>query len=120
MKTLRYRIGKEVKPGIVDTQGQVRDASSLVKDWDRENVTIDKLNEVKKADIESLPIVQNYDSIAPCVCKESICKIICIGLNYSDHAEETGQKVPPEPIIFAKATSSVIGPKVSHDFPFTH
>ena len=52
MKTLRYRIGKEVKPGIVDTQGQVRDASSLVKDWDRENVTIDKLDEVKKADIE--------------------------------------------------------------------
>ena len=55
MKTLRYRIGKEVKPGIVDTQGQVRDASSLVKDWDRENVTIDKLNEVKKADIGYVP-----------------------------------------------------------------
>ena len=53
MKTLRYRIGKEVKPGILDRQGQVRDASSLVKDWDRENVTIDKLNEVKKADIGS-------------------------------------------------------------------
>ena len=77
MKTLRYRIGKEVKPGIVDTQGQVRDASSLVKDWDRENVTIDKLNEVKKADIGSLPIVQSYDSIAPCVSKESIGKFIC-------------------------------------------
>ncbi len=51
MKTLRYRIGKEVKPGIVDSQGQVRDASSLVKDWDRENVTIEKLNEVKKLQV---------------------------------------------------------------------
>ena len=117
MKTLRYRIGKEVKPGIVDTQGQVRDASSLVKDWDRENVTIDKLNEVKKADIGSLPIVQSYDSIAPCVCKESIGKFICIGLNYSDHAEETGMKVPPEPIIFAKATSAVIGPNDDVEIP---
>ena len=57
MKTLRYRIGKEVKPGILDTQGQVRDASSLVKDWDNKNVTIDKLNEVKKTDLESLPVV---------------------------------------------------------------
>ena len=117
MKTLRYRIGKEVKPGIVDTQGQVRDASSLVKDWNRENVTIDKLNEVKKADIGSLPIVQSYDSIAPCVCKESIGKFICIGLNYSDHAEETGMKVPPEPIIFAKATSAVIGPNDDVEIP---
>ena len=95
MKTLRYRIGKEVKPGILDTQGQVRDASSLVKDWDNKNVTIDKLNEVKKADLESLPVVASHDGIAPCVCKESIGKFICIGLNYSDHAEETGQKVPP-------------------------
>ena len=87
MKTLRYRIGKEVKPGILDTQGQVRDASSLVKDWDNKNVTIDKLNEVKKADLESLPVVENHDGIAPCVRKESIGKFICIGLNYSDHAE---------------------------------
>ena len=117
MKTLRYRIGKEVKPGIVDTQGQVRDASSFVKDWDRENVTIEKLNEVKQVDLNSLPIVESYDGIAPCVCKESIGKIICIGLNYSDHAEETGQKVPPEPIIFAKATSSVIGPNDDVEIP---
>ena len=117
MKTLRYRIGKEVKPGILDTQGQVRDASSLVKDWDNKNVTIDKLNEVKKADLESLPIVASHDGIAPCVCKESIVKFICIGLNYSDHAEETGQKVPPEPIIFAKATSAVIGPNDDVEIP---
>ena len=117
MKTLRYRIGKEVKPGILDQDGKIRDASSLVKDWDNKNVTIDKLNEVKQIDLGSLPLVDNHDGIAACVCKESIGKIICIGLNYSDHAEETGQKVPPEPIIFAKATSAVIGPNDDVEIP---
>ena len=117
MKILRYRIGKEVKPGILDSEENIRDASSLVNDWDNKNVTIEKLNEVKQVDLNSLPIVESYDGIAPCVCKESIGKIICIGLNYSDHAEETGQKVPPEPIIFAKATSSVIGPNDDVEIP---
>ena len=117
MKTLRYRIGTNVKPGILDSEKNIRDASSLVNDWDNKNVTIEKLNEVKQTDLSSLPIVQSHDGIAPCVCKESIGKIICIGLNYSDHAEETGQKVPPEPIIFAKATSSVIGPNDDVEIP---
>ena len=117
MKTLRYRIGKEVKPGILDSEENIRDVSSLVNDWDNKNVTIEKLNEVKQVDLSSLPIVENHEGLAPCVCKESIGKIICIGLNYSDHAEETGQKVPPEPIIFAKATSSVIGPNDDVEIP---
>ena len=117
MKILRFRIGKEVKPGLLDQQGNIRDASSLVNDWDNKNVTIERLNEVKLTDLNSLPIVENHDGIAPCVSKESIGKIICIGLNYSDHAEETGQKVPPEPIIFAKATSSVIGPNDNVEIP---
>ena len=117
MKTLRYRIGNEVKPGILDQEGNIRDVSSLVKDWDNKNVTISKLNEVKKIDPTSLPLVENSDGYEPCVCKESIGKFICIGLNYSDHAEETGQKVPPEPIIFAKATSSVIGPNDDVEIP---
>ena len=117
MKTLRYRIGQDVKPGILDSEENIRDASSLVNDWDNKNVTIERLNEVKLADLNSLPIVENHDGIAPCVSKESIGKIICIGLNYSDHAEETGQKVPPEPIIFAKATSSVIGPNDNVEIP---
>ena len=110
MKTLRYRIGNEVKPGILDSDENIHDASSLVSDWDNENVTIEKLNEIKSMDISSLPKVEKFDSIAPCVCKKSVGKIICIGLNYSDHAEETGMKVPPEPIIFFKATSAIIGP----------
>ncbi|MDC0057591.1 fumarylacetoacetate hydrolase family protein [Pelagibacteraceae bacterium] len=109
MKTLRYRIGNEVRPGILDIDKNIRDASSLVLDWDADNIHIDKLNEMKNYDISSLPIVQNNDGIAPCVCKKSIGKFICIGLNYSDHAEETGMEVPPEPIIFFKATSAIIG-----------
>ena len=117
MKTLRYRIGKNVKPGIIGKDGKIRDASSLVADWDSENVTVEKLNEVKNVDSDSLPIVENNDGIAPCVCKKSVGKFICIGLNYSDHAEETGQKVPPEPIIFSKATSAIIGPNDNVEIP---
>ena len=117
MKTLRYRINNIVKPGILDNDGKIRDASSLVKDWDDENVTVKKLNEIKKTDIKSLPLVDNHDGFAPCVCKRSVGKFICIGLNYSDHAEETGQKVPPEPIIFSKATSSIIGPNDDVEIP---
>ena len=117
MKTLRYRIGNNVKPGVLDKDGNVRDVSSLVKDWDDKNVSIDKLDEVKKIDANSLPIVENHDGLAPCVCKKSVGKFICIGLNYSDHAEETGLKVPPEPIIFSKATSAIIGPNDDVEIP---
>ena len=117
MKTLRYRIGNNVKPGILDKDANIRDVSSLVPDWDNENVTVKKLNEIKNVNTNSLPIVVNNDGFAPCVCKKSVGKFICIGLNYSDHAEETGQKVPPEPIIFSKATSSIIGPNDNIEIP---
>ena len=110
MKTLRYRIGDFVKPGILDNEDNIRDASSLVNDWDNSTVTVEKLDSIKASDIDSLPKVDSIDSIAPCVCKKSIGKFICIGLNYSDHAAETGMEVPPEPIMFFKATSAVIGP----------
>ena len=110
MKTLRYREGNSVKPGIVDKEGKIRDVSSIVDDWDHTTLTVKKLHSVQSMDLLSLPVVDNNVSIAPCVCKESIGKFICIGLNYSDHAEETGMEVPPEPIMFMKATSAVIGP----------
>ena len=110
MKILRYREGNSVKPGIVDKEGKIRDASSIVDDWDNTTVTVEKLHSIQSADLSSLPVVDNNVSIAPCVCKQSIGKFICIGLNYSDHAEETGMEVPPEPIMFMKATSAVTGP----------
>ena len=110
MKILRYRAGGSVKPGILDGENKVRDASSFIHDWDSSTVTIEKLESIKSIDLSTLPEVEKVDSIAPCVSKKSIGKFICIGLNYSDHAAETGMKVPPEPIMFMKATSAVIGP----------
>jgi len=110
MKTLRFRTGSLVKPGILDSDDNIRDASNLINDWDSSTITIEKLESIKSIDLDSLPKVENIDSIAPCVSKQSIGKFICIGLNYSDHAAETGMEVPPEPIIFFKATSAVIGP----------
>ena len=110
MKTLRYRDGNSVKPGILDKDKKIRDVSNFVHDWDSSTVTIEKLESIKSIDLSTLPIVEKFDSIAPCVCKKTMGKFICIGLNYSDHAKETGMKVPPEPIMFFKATSAVIGP----------
>lgn len=110
MKTLRFRTGSLVKPGILGSDGNIRDASSLVNDWDSSTVTMEKLESIKFIDLNSLHKIENIDGIAPCINEQSMGKFICIGLNYSDHAEETGMKVPPEPIIFFKATSAVIGP----------
>ena len=109
MKKLRYKKDNSVKPGILDSEENIRDASTLVHDWDDSTVTVEKLDSLKSMDIDALPKVESIDNIAPCVCKKSIGKFICIGLNYSDHAEETGMEVPPEPIMFFKATSAVIG-----------
>ena len=110
MKTLRYRTDGSVKPGILDGENKVRDATSLVDDWDSSTVTVEKIESIISTDLTSLPQAEKVDSIAPCISEKSIGKFICIGLNYSDHAEETGMEVPPEPIMFMKATSAVIGP----------
>jgi len=110
MKTLRYRDGDSVKPGILDQDGVIRDASSLVHDWDSSTITVQNLESIKSMDLSTLPSADKVDSIAPCVCKKTMGKFICIGLNYSDHAAETGMQVPPEPIMFFKATSAVVGP----------
>ena len=110
MKILRYRSDGFVKPGILDSDENIRDISSLVKDWDSTTITNDKLESIKSSALDSLPIAKNINSIAPCLSKKSIGKFICIGLNYSDHAAESGMKVPPEPIMFMKATSAINGP----------
>ncbi len=99
-KALRYRIDKEVKPGVLDQEGFIRDASSLVPDWDNNNLTLEKLNEVKQIDPKTLPLVEINDGIAPCICKKSVGKFICIGLNYSDHAEGQHLPIRKEPIVF--------------------
>ena len=123
MKLLRYRDGKNIVPGILDNENTVRNASSWVKDWDSKTICNENLNEIKLKDISSLPLATEFSlqndkiDLAPCISKTSVGKFICIGLNYADHAEETGQKVPPEPIIFFKATSAIIGPNDNVEIP---
>lgn len=105
MKLLRYGPRGAERPGILDGQGRLRDLSGVVPDIAGEVLTrLDALDVVA----EDLPLVEGAPRIGPCVGGTG--KFICIGLNYSDHAAETGAKVPPEPIIFMKATSAICGP----------
>ena len=108
MKLLRVgQKGKE-KPAILDKNGKIRDLSSNIKDLNPESLNFETINKLKKINLESLPKLLNSDRIGSCITQPG--KFIGIGLNYSDHAVETGAKVPSEPIVFMKATSSISGP----------
>ena len=107
MKLLRYKKGDLVQPGILDNENKVRNASSLVEDWNNVTISLENLDRINNADLSSMPIVDEGFTFAPCIA--GVGKFICIGLNYSDHAAETGMEVPKEPIIFMKATSAICG-----------
>ena len=107
MKLLRYGTHGKEKPGMLDDAGVIRDLTGIVDDIMGEALLPKKIEYLSAMDHSSLPVVGEEQRFGPCV--ERVGKFICIGLNYSDHAEETGQKVPPEPIIFAKATSAICG-----------
>ncbi len=108
MKLLRYGpIGQE-KPGLLDADGVIRDLSGTVDDIAGGTLMPAEIDRLKGLDTASLPAVSGNPRLGACV--GSIGKFLCIGLNYSDHAAETGAKVPNEPILFAKATSAVVGP----------
>lgn len=108
MKFLRFGDAGQEKPGLLDEQGNIRDLSGHVKDLSGVQLYPDALAELAKLDVNSLPVVEGNPRLGPCVSGTG--KFICIGLNYSDHAAETGATVPPEPIIFMKATSAIVGP----------
>ena len=108
MKLLRYGIPGREKPGILDETGVIRDLSKLVGDIAGETLLPENIDRLRNNDPSTLPTVEGKPRLGPCVGK--VGKFICIGLNYSDHAEEAGMMVPPEPIIFAKATSAICGP----------
>jgi 2,4-diketo-3-deoxy-L-fuconate hydrolase len=111
MKLLRYGpVGRE-RPGIVDSSGAVRDLSDVVNDIGGAALSPDGLAQLRALDLESLPLVSNVERLGPCVARPG--KFICIGLNYADHAAETGAEVPKEPVVFLKATSAVSGPNDS-------
>ena len=107
MKLLRYKEGDLVKPGILDKENKVRNVSSLVEDWSNLTISAENLDRINNSDLSSMPIVDEGFTFAPCIA--GVGKFICIGLNYSDHAAETGMEVPKEPIIFMKATSAICG-----------
>lgn len=108
MKLLRFgRKGKE-KPGILDAEGQIRDLSGRIDDIAGDVLTPKGLAKIEAMNINRLPVVRGRPRIGPCV--GNVGKFICVGLNYADHAAESGMQVPPEPVLFAKATSAICGP----------
>jgi 2-keto-4-pentenoate hydratase/2-oxohepta-3-ene-1,7-dioic acid hydratase in catechol pathway len=108
MKFLRYGEPGQEKPGLLGSDGIIRDISGHVPDLAAGALDPGKLDELAKLDVAALPAVSGNPRLGPCVAGTG--KFICIGLNYSDHAAETGATVPPEPIIFMKATSAIVGP----------
>jgi 2-keto-4-pentenoate hydratase/2-oxohepta-3-ene-1,7-dioic acid hydratase in catechol pathway len=108
MKLLRYgKIGQE-KPAILDAEGRIRDLSDVVADFAGEALGRESLSRIKALDSRSLPVVEGTPRIGPPI--GVVPKFLGIGLNYRDHAAETGQPIPEVPIVFAKASSCVSGP----------
>ena len=106
MKFARYGERGAEKPALVDANGNLRDLSAHVDDIAGDVLT--RLDDLKSIDPESLPLVEGEQRLGACVGQTG--KFICIGLNYADHAAESGLEVPPEPVIFAKYTSAICGP----------
>jgi len=107
MKLLRYGEPGAERPGILDGD-TIRDLSGVIDDWDSVNINKLTFARIAALDLNTLPVVDSSVRIGPCVANPG--KVICIGLNYSDHAAEAGMDVPPEPVVFFKATSAVCGP----------
>lgn len=115
MKLVRYgEVGNE-KPGLIDKDGQLRDLSDHVTDIDGSILSNASLNKLKELDENSLPKVDGTQRVGPCV--GSVGKLMCIGLNYSDHAKESNLPIPEHPILFMKATSSIVGPNDTVSIP---
>jgi 2-keto-4-pentenoate hydratase/2-oxohepta-3-ene-1,7-dioic acid hydratase in catechol pathway len=108
MKLLRYGEKGQEKPGFLDAQGRIRDLSQLLPDWYGNYLHPDAIAELKKMDVEKFPVIENVQRLGPCIAQTG--KFICIGLNYEDHARETGTPIPDEPVVFLKATSAISGP----------
>jgi 2-keto-4-pentenoate hydratase/2-oxohepta-3-ene-1,7-dioic acid hydratase in catechol pathway len=115
MKLLRYGPRGAEKPGLLDDAGRIRDLSGMVADIAGETLTPGGLDALRRIDPSSLPLVEGEPRLGPCVGR--VGKFVCIGLNYSDHAAETGAKVPAEPVVFNKWTSAICGPNDDVEIP---
>ena len=108
MKLLRYGNKGKEKTAALDKNGKIRDLSSCVTDFDSEHLNFETLAKLQKINLKSLPEIPGATRIGPCINKPG--KFVGIGLNYFDHAAETGAEPPSEPIVFMKATSCISGP----------
>ena len=108
MKLLRCGSLNKEKPAVLDKNGKIRDISSHINDLNPKNISFTNLEKLKKINLESLPEIPSSERIGSCIANPG--KFVAIGLNYSDHAAETGAKIPTEPIVFMKATSCIVGP----------
>jgi 2-keto-4-pentenoate hydratase/2-oxohepta-3-ene-1,7-dioic acid hydratase in catechol pathway len=108
VKLVRYGTRGSERPAIVDKNGLLRDISALVQDINPTSLSPNNLNEFARMDVSHFPVVEGTPRIGACVA--DVGKFICIGLNYSDHAAESGMAVPAEPVVFMKATSAICGP----------
>jgi 2-keto-4-pentenoate hydratase/2-oxohepta-3-ene-1,7-dioic acid hydratase in catechol pathway len=108
MKLLRFGKPGAEKPGLLDSAGQLRDLSAVLTDIAGPSLLPGSLDKLRQINPSTLPIVPGSPRLGPCV--GSVGKFICIGLNYSDHAAESGMTVPVEPVVFMKATSAICGP----------
>ena len=107
------------KPGVLDTAGRVRDLSGLIQDVGGSALSPNSLARLRSIDINTLPLVAGVPQkdLRLGACVAGIGKFICIGLNYADHAAESGAQVPPEPVVFNKWTSAVVGPDDNVEIP---
>ena len=108
MKLLRVGKKGQEKPAALDKNGKIRDLSDHINDLNPSSINFETLSKLQKLDLETLKELSNSERIGSCLSNPG--KFVAIGLNYSDHAAETGQAVPSEPIVFMKATSSINGP----------
>lgn len=108
MKLLRFGPRGQEKPGLLDANGVIRDLSAHLPDLDGRHLDRETLARLAELDPTRLPEIPADTHLGPCVGR--VGKFICIGLNYSDHAAETGAEVPPEPVVFNKWTSAICGP----------
>jgi 2-keto-4-pentenoate hydratase/2-oxohepta-3-ene-1,7-dioic acid hydratase in catechol pathway len=117
MKLLRYGpVGAE-KPGLLDAEGTLRDLSDHIADLSGEALSDESLAKLRALDPSNMPAVDGDPRIGACV--GHVGKFICIGLNYADHAAESGMDLPQEPVIFFKATSAIVGPNDTVEIPRT-
>ncbi|MGB0799037.1 MAG: 2-hydroxyhepta-2,4-diene-1,7-dioate isomerase, partial [Planktomarina sp.] len=108
MKLVRYGEKGAEKPGLIDPEGKFRDLSAHISDINGEILGDDDIAKLRALDPTTLPLISSNPRIGACV--GNIGKFLCIGLNYSDHAAETGAKIPEHPILFFKANSAIVGP----------